>query len=534
MIRSDPPPAARRRVAGPPRAAVLIAAAAALVPGGARAAPAAEEGGSDLARRTFLNAEQLMREGKYDQALRDFQQVIHAFADSPLADDALMRVGSYHYPAESIAELGSASPAAQEAARPYFEQVRERYPQSDSAPHACFKLGLLSLEPGSPKRNLDEAYAGFYSVVNIYPESAWVGGALLGAAVAELGKRNYDRAILALERSLEESPRGPSSAEASFYLGFANARTGDVLRAAEAFQACRLIDEKSPAARSALDWLTLLHNVRLRPAAGLSPELRHDSEFVPRLPAGEDLRGQVDLAVDPSGRLLVADPRRGAVLTFAQDGSKTAIDPMEGAARVAVDADGRPLAAAPGRVDLAGPAFHPVRRSGSALRPVAEIGGLWRGSRGDVYLLDLGEGELLAYGADPAAPRILHQDKQAGTRVVALAGGPEDRLYLLDRKGKGVLVLRPGEAPAPLYQPGSGPVLEEPVDVAVDALGDVYVLDGRLRMVLVLDPEGKRLTRIAPPAGSPGELVEPAAVAVGPQGEVYVYDERKRTVLRFR
>src|SRR5262245_8871122 len=120
-------------------------------------AAAQSSGGSgDLARRTFLNAEQLMREGKVDQALKDYMQVVSAFADTPYADDALLRLGSHHYPPETIGELRSVTAAAQDAARPYFVQIRERYPNSDSAPHALFKLGLLSLEPDSPKRNLDE------------------------------------------------------------------------------------------------------------------------------------------------------------------------------------------------------------------------------------------------------------------------------------------------------------------------------------------------------------------------------------------
>ncbi len=489
--------------------------------------------GQDLARRTFQNAEQLMRDGKPDQALKDYQQVIDAFPTSPLADDALLKVGSYHYSPESIGELGTIPVDGQEKARALFDKVRERYADSDSTPHALYKLGLLDLEPDSPRRNLDSAYGSFYRVVNIYPDSEWVGKALLGAAAAEIGKHEYDKAILSLERSIEEEPNGASAAESQYFLGLANARLGDFVRAAEAFQACRIENDKSRTAQRALDWLTLIYTMRLRPAAGAALDLAHDGGFVPRLGPDEDIRGEVGLAVTAEGRLLVADPRRGALMEFAEDGSRVRSDPFEGASLVSLDASENVIVASPGGIRVGTESFPAARKAGSQIRRIEEAAGVWRSSTKETYVLDLKEGELLRYGGDPADPKVVHRDKDAGTRVEAMAGGPEDRLFLLDRKGKNILVLQGGKV-TPLVPPGAGPALEEPVALGVSALGDVYVADARQKSVIILSPEGKRLGRIAPAVGSPGEIASPAALAVGPRGEVYVYDERKRTVLRFR
>ncbi|HZE89607.1 MAG TPA: tetratricopeptide repeat protein, partial [Verrucomicrobiae bacterium] len=178
---------------------VGVIAALCAAPWATGAAVAAEGPASaDLAKRTFQNAEQLMQEGKADQALKAYQQIIQSFADSALADDALLRVGAYHYPTTTLDDLGRVPPAGQQAARAAFDQIRERYAQSDSAPEAFYRLGLLDLEPDSPGRSLDEAYASFYSVVNIYPDSELVPSALVGAAGAEMEKHRYDRAILSL------------------------------------------------------------------------------------------------------------------------------------------------------------------------------------------------------------------------------------------------------------------------------------------------------------------------------------------------
>lgn len=491
------------------------------------------QSGADLARRTFMNAEQLMREGKTDQAIRDFQQIIQAYPDSPYADDALMKIGSFHYPPESISELGKVSAQEQGAARSFFDQVRERYPQSDSAPHACYKLGLIGLEPDSPRRNLDEAYASFYSVVNIYPESEWVGRALLGAAVAEMGKRDYDRAILSIERSLDESPHGPAAAEAYFFSGLANARLGDFVRAAESFQSCRLEDGKGRAGSRALDWITLIYRMRLKGSTGGAPGLAHDPSFIPRVPPGEDLRGALDLAVSPEGKLLVADPRRGAILQFAPTGALEKIEMFAEVSRIGVDSEGVVLVAAPSQIRVSGVRFAAARKAGSSVRPIERPGGVWRSTSKDLYVLDLDEGDLLRYGSDPDNPKVVHSDHESGTRTAAFAGGPEDRLYLLDTKAKKVLV-SVSDAFRPLSDPGAGPMLEDPVDLGVSLLGDVYVLDAKLRGLVILDAKGSLLAKIVPAAGSPGELSDPSAVAVGPQGEVYVHDLRKRTILRYR
>jgi TolA-binding protein len=515
------------------RAAVGTAIALTALSMTAGAAGAEGSAGADLAKRTYLNAEQLMGEGKADQALKAYQQVIQSFPDSPLVDDALLRVGAYYYPVETIGALGTVAVAGQDAARPSFEQIRERYPQSDSAPHALYKLGLLWLEPDSPKRNLDEAYASFYGVVNIYPDSEWVGSALLGAAAAELEKRNYDKAILSLERSLEASPHGAVAAESHYLLGLANTRLGDFARAAEAFQACRLEDDRSRFAARSLEWLTIIYDLRLKPAVGAPVEFTHDAGFVPRLPAGEDLRGDIGMAVSPAGELLVADAKRGTLLVFGEDGTMIRSEAMAGVRHVSIDAYGKIVTTSGTDIRIAGEIFPAARKSGSKVERLQEPAGAWRGSGKEIYVLDSREGDLLRYDSSPEDPKLLSRDKEAGTRLEVMAAGPEDRIYFLDAKQRQILVLDGGKLKA-FKPPDAQPVLEDPVDMAVDALGDVLVADAKSKRVYLIGPDGKRLSTISPPAGSVAELMEPSAIAVGPKGEVFVYDSRKRTILRFR
>jgi hypothetical protein len=360
-----------------------------------------------------------------------------------------------------------------------------------------------------------------------------VAQAYLGMALVEHEKRAYDRALLALDRALEESPRGAVAAEIQFLAGVSNVRVGEFVRAAEAFQAARFSEPSGKIAARALDWLTLIHSMRLRPAQGGSVEFTHDASFVPRLPAGEDLRGELGLAVSREGELLVADPRRGAVLEFAEDGALKRTEPFPGARYAVHDAFGRIVLASAADVRVGNESFPVARRSGNAVRRLEEIGGAWRDLSRKLLVLDLHEGELAQYGKDLSDPKPLVRDKEAGLRMKAMAAGPEERLYLLDEKGKTVLALVE-DRPRAVVPAGQAPGFEEPVALAVSALGDLYIADAKGKSLHILSADGKRLARISPAQGSPAEFLEPAAVAVGPRGDIYVYDQRKKTILRFR
>jgi TolA-binding protein len=489
------------------------------------------QAGADLAERTFRNAEQLLREGKRDQAVNDFQQVVQAFPQSTFAADALSRLGSIYYPAEGIWDLGTISVENQQKGKPFFDQIRERYPQSRPAPHAMYKLGLLAMEPMSPDRNLDAAYASFFGVVNIYPGSRWGGASLQGAALTEIEKQNFERAIIVLERALDETPAGVIAADSQYLLGVANSRIDDHVRAAEAFQASRLAGPSSTASARSLNWLTLLYNTRLRAAYGEVPRFSHDQGFVPKLAPGEDLRGASSITVTPEGLLAVADPKRGEVILFGIAGEIERRMQFPEVLSMSFDALGLPILRSAGQVSIAGQSFSPMRKDKKGPQPVEEIGHVWRDSSGKIFLIDLKQGELLGYTGDPRDEKVLHSNKASRTRISAFAPGPMNDIIFLDLKSRGLMKMT-GTGMVPLGESAAAG-LQAPVDLAVDLLGNIYVLDAKLRSVVIFGPDGVEMARISPETGSLAELAGPKSIAVGPRGEVYVYDNKKRTVLRF-
>lgn len=71
---------------------------------------------------------------------------------------------------------------------------------------------------------------------------------------------------------------------------------------------------------------------------------------------------------------------------------------------------------------------------------------------------------------------------------------------------------------------GDHPRFQEPVGIAVDRQGDVYVADSRNRRIVKLHGDGRFALQFGEPGSAPGQLEKPLDVAVAPDGAVYVAD----------
>src|SRR5262245_29108814 len=102
----------------------------------------------DPARGHYESAQMFMRDGKIQQALDDLNFIAKSFPKHELADDALLQLGLYYLDKEK--DLNQALT--------YFQQVKDGYTETNSAPAAYYYLGLIHLSRRDSK-DLDEAYA---------------------------------------------------------------------------------------------------------------------------------------------------------------------------------------------------------------------------------------------------------------------------------------------------------------------------------------------------------------------------------------
>ncbi|MEO0575286.1 MAG: tol-pal system protein YbgF [Pseudomonadota bacterium] len=110
--------------------------------------------GSD--RENYQAAFELLKEGRYDQSAKAFEQFLVAYPASELADNAQYWLAESFYVSQKFAE-----------ALPVFSTVIEQYPASRKVPDALLKIGYCNFE----LKRWDQAQVALQRVVEDYPET---------------------------------------------------------------------------------------------------------------------------------------------------------------------------------------------------------------------------------------------------------------------------------------------------------------------------------------------------------------------------
>lgn len=235
--RAPSPPGAAppgSRAGGAPRAPAVVAVLGVGVfwvfgigvPGGgwpspaAAAQPRANEELEQAAERRFLSAEQFYRGGRQAQALRDYETVLEAMAESRLADDAALRIAVHRFEVE-----GNPVAAAEMA-----ERMLAEFPTGDAIPGAHHLLGRIAAASVPPRP--EDATAEFERALTAAGPggSDWAFPALLGIARAAAARGDDEAAAGALLSALYETA-APATVErrrfeARYDLALALARAG--------------------------------------------------------------------------------------------------------------------------------------------------------------------------------------------------------------------------------------------------------------------------------------------------------------------
>jgi sugar lactone lactonase YvrE len=200
---------------------------------------------------------------------------------------------------------------------------------------------------------------------------------------------------------------------------------------------------------------------------------------------------------------------------------------------LAATADGGLLVADPDAVLVvrtrpgAPPAFLSCRdRPWSAPMAVAFSGD------GDVYVADAGEGAVARIGADGRCAWLGEGilERPSG---LALRGG---EIFVADPPSHHVVVLSgAGEVLRTLGAHGDGDGgLNFPTSVALDASGNLLVVDALNFRIARFGPDGRWLGAFGATLGDGGPFAMPKSIATGADGRVYVSDAQRDVVVVFR
>ena len=471
----------------------------------------AQSSPEEQARRLLEDGRAYRNEGKAKQALDNFNTIVTGFPGTESVDDALLEIGRYHLDVEGD----------EEKARAAFEQVAKRFPQSDGAPGAYYYLGWLALTRARNAAELDDALAQFTRVQRLYPGSEWVPRALHAAGLAHRKAGRLADAVESERRVSMEYPTSEAAAAAQFEVGEGLALLGEPRQAMEEFQQVRNRFPKSEWAARALQRITALYRLHgsAKPTFALDPSYAAGS--------GEVLKDVRAILMTSAGTLWLASDKVKSAVPVGPDGK---LGPGLAAEEV------RGLSMAPGG-DVVVAAKTAVRVGNKEVRtftiptdkpgqtePVDKISAALLTASGGMLVADEKRKKVYRYDArrEYQAPFPDARERE----VTRMAMDSEGGVVMLDHADRSVRVF--DETGKVLRSLGPRSDMRKPVDVAVDAFQNTYVVDEDAG-VLVFSPQGQLLATVGAQ-----ELRKPTAVTVDPAGAVLVYDEKAQRVLRFK
>ncbi len=480
------------------------------------ASTATAQAPSDLARQHLESGIQFYDQGRYNQALNDFQIIVTSMADTEYADDALLHIGRYYLDIEEDFDKAKDS----------FDTALRKYPTGDAAPGCYYYLGEVIARSDRGGKTLDDALAN-YQRVFLYPDNPWIPAALAstGAALERQGK--FQDALDAYFQVIVDHPRSEWTARARLGIGRSYVRQGDPVEAMTQFQEVRNANPGTKESETALDWLTLLFRLYGSKLLGQNVSFHRDAGF--HVTLKDKLKDVVGLKISSSGiHVLERDNKR--LLTFDRTGklagSQAAVDPYG----LFVDPRGELVVSNDKALVVAGKPITFSVPSEKGPKPLEKIRCAARDRLGDFYVYDDDQKKLLRFtsSGDFVGPFPDSTPREILTIELDAVGN----VVLLEKRDRDVLIYSPdGKAVARIQTKKGQWSLKKAVDLAIDPAGYLYVLDEDEGKIAVFDAAYQFVTLLTEQNLGGGALSKPLNLDVDASGDLYVYDDKEKAIV---
>jgi TolA-binding protein len=470
----------------------------------------AAQGSDDLARRQYESGRSFVQNGRFVEALKDFQAVVDSFPQSAFADDALLDIALYHL------EVARDHAAAQAAA----DRLLKDYRDSDSAAMAYVLVGRLAIAKNRTVASVDTALASFERVPRLFPSSPAVAAARFYTGDTLRLARRTEEAIPHFHRVTLEYPRSVWAARADLAAAMNLVGSDRAIQAFSRLQRIRQQFPGSPEAETALNFNTILYRLYVRKPAPYA--------FSGRFIGGEKdrFRDVTGVVIDEAGRILLGH-KQGVSIYDLKGGlirTAVAVEPSafftDGRDRLVVIRDGILLPERLPAIAVMVPVPNKVPRQVEDVPSAIALSGgdrLVADRKGKNVIRVSPAGKFIASFAAVDAERLVRNEV--------------DDVAMIDRESKSVIIAdRDGKTLGRIPAKGPNYQFDDPADVAFDALGHLYVLDSRKAVIYVFGPENRLLATIGSAGREPGALQKPRAMAIDAAGRLYVFDESSQRI----
>lgn len=456
------------------------------------------------AQRLLLEAQRLEREGKVDEARTEYELLIQRFPDEPEAERAQLALAEVYW------EAGEA-----DRARMQLDALISGRPDSPAAAAAWVLRGRFLVEQAANRAELAEARTPFRRVPVLfgageYPQLGVRAEARVRSGEVGLLLGEPELAALDFLEAIEDENRSPWRPRALY--GFARSLLAQGYRVAGAETLQRVLEEPDadePLRRDAAIDLAFLHRQWIRPSLG-------QPRWTTARVVGVELRKPQKIAVSRDGRILVWDDGLGQVLQLSPDHEIVSRSAQTQVRDLWWSPDGEPfVAVADAVVGLASGTRQQLAVAGASLR---DVGAAATGVLAETFVIARDRKALIAFDRRSGAQTL----SAAAGDIVDLAVGPRGELFLLDRRKSEVSIIGLDGVSGGGFT-GSW---RRPQALAVDASGNVLVLDGGENRIEIRDAAGERAGAIGPSLPGGIELRSPEDIAVDGAGRLYVVDSR--------
>jgi len=487
----------------------------------------------DLARRQLESGRTFARQGKDNEALRDFKVVAETYPTSSVADDALSEIA--HYYLDKVGDFKEAEAAV--------TQILKKYPNSNSAPDAHNMEGRLALARSHQTVDLDAALANFDRVPRLFPGTEAVPRALVLAGEALWYARRYDYAIVELARVEAEYPTDAAAASAYLAAGRVRVPLGDPIAAMEELQQVRDRFPNSAEAPLALAHASLLHRLYVRAKNG--PAFALSTETI----GPQKLENVVGLALTSKKGIYWATEQAVGVAPAGAD-KPPAVTKVRGLTvdntrgLVVIDTG---VMQAPGGKSITLPVTKSKGQTDVMLKVIAAV----QLSNGNWLVMDEAEKSIFRFSSAGAFINIF-----APVKVSKMAVNDVDEVAAIDKDQKAIALFdATGKAIGRIPLKAANYDIQDAEDLTYDDFGHLYVLDRSAIAVFSPystlqtasppgpgKPSGKNvvenpyhlLTFFTEPDKAPGMFRKATAFVVDASGGVFLYDENAKRIMVYR
>jgi TolA-binding protein len=470
---------------------------------GVRAQDTASE---KAARVRYDGAMKFLQERKYTEGVRDLKEIVQIYKESRVASSALLQLALYYLDV-------AGDPAA---ALTHVDPLLKDYDQSDAAPLARVLHGRITIAMSRSPASIESALADYGRVQNWYPHSDGVPIAQYYAGETLRVIHREDEAARFYRDASSGYPQSIWAARALLGEAQCLVRAGDIPHAMEALQQVRVRFATRPEAATAAAWNTILYRLYVRAGAHPPFEFRGKTVAGP----GGKLNDVLALALPPDGSVIAAT--RNVVVRLDPSGRPQPVPGGAEPSAIAFDPSGNLLVASRGGVTLPGGKLLALGlpKPDGQRRELETIPGLAVSSVGVLLAIDRnaktvarfsGDGRYLSSMNTGGADRLIIDN----TDTMALLLSDEPSMLLVDQEGKVV---------ARIPKTGKRYQFDNPVDIAFDPFGHLYVLDRGLGAVMVFKADGAFVASFSIPQKTPGVFRRATALALDSAGRLYIAD----------